>query len=73
MNRLERLEVKEHRRKKMELSLIEKTRQTRIKVALKELPKYKKLINTYISIHGGREEKRNKRFVYFIVDADLLN
>lgn len=53
MNRLERLEVKEHRRKKMELSLIEKTRQTRIKVALKELPKYKKLINTYISINGG--------------------
>jgi len=57
----------------MELQLIEKTRQTRIKVSIKNLSVYKKLIDSYISRFGGYEEKRNKRFVYFIVEADLMN
>ena len=57
----------------MELHLIENTRHTRIKVPLNQLSVYKKLIDSFIFRYGGREEKRNKRFVYYIVEADLLN
>lgn len=56
----------------MELTLIEKTNQTRIKVSLKKLPKYECIINTYIRVHGGREERRTTRYVYFIINADII-
>jgi len=56
----------------MELTLIEKTNQTRIKVSLKKLPKYERIINTYIRVHGGREERRTTRYVYFIINADII-
>ncbi len=57
----------------MELQLIEKTRKTRIKVPLKQLSVYKKLIDSYIALYGGKEEKRSSKYVYYIIEADLLN
>ncbi len=56
----------------MELTLIEKTNQTRIKVSLKKLPQYERIIKAYIQTHGGREERRTTRYVYFIIDADVI-
>jgi hypothetical protein len=56
----------------MELTLIEKTNQTRIKVSLKKLPLYERIIKAYIQAHGGREERRTTRYVYFIIDADVI-
>ena len=57
----------------MELQLIQETRHTRIKCPLKEYPAFKRLIASYIALYGGREEKRSSRFIYFVVEADLLN
>lgn len=56
----------------MELTLIENTNQTRIKVSLKKLPQYERIIRAYIQAHGGREERRTTRYVYFIIDADVI-
>lgn len=56
----------------MELTLIEKTNQTRIKVSLKKLLQYERIIRAYIQMHGGREERRTTRYVYFIIDADII-
>ena len=56
----------------MELTLIEKTNQTRIKVSLKKLPQYERIIRAYIQAHGGREERRTTRYAYFIIDADVI-
>lgn len=56
----------------MEMTLIEKTGQTRIKVSLKKLPQYERIIKAYIQMHGGREERRTTKYAYFIVNADLL-
>lgn len=56
----------------MELTLIENTNQTRIKVSLKKLPQYERIIKAYIAAHGGREESRTTRYVYFIVDANII-
>ena len=56
----------------MEMTLIEKTNQTRIKVSLKKLPVYERIIQAYIHAHGGREERRTARYVYFIVDANII-
>lgn len=57
----------------MEMTLIEKTGQTRIKCCLKAYPKYAAVIDGYIALHGGRKERETTRYVYYIVDADLLN
>ena len=57
----------------MELTLIEKTNQTRIKVSLKKLPKYERIINAYIAAHGGCEERRTRRYIYFIICANILS
>ena len=57
----------------MELQLIEKENKTRIKCALKEYKMMKKYIDAQITLNGGYEEKRNSRYVYFIVNADLMN
>lgn len=57
----------------MELKLIESNRHTQIKVPVNQLSVYKKLILSYIALHGGRETKRNSRFIYFEIDADLMN
>lgn len=56
----------------VELTLIENTNQTRIKVSLKKLPQYERIIKAYIAAHGGREERRTTRYVYFIVDANII-
>lgn len=56
----------------MEMTLIEKTGQTRIKVSMKKLPQYERIIKAYILMHGGREERRTTKYAYFIVNADLL-
>jgi len=56
----------------MEMTLVEKTNQTRIKVSLKKLPLYERIIKSYIRAHGGREERRTTRYVYFLVDANLF-
>lgn len=48
----------------MELTLIEKTGQTRIKVSLKKLPKYARIIGAYIQAHGGYEERRTAKNAY---------
>lgn len=57
----------------MELSLIEKTQHTRIKVPVNRLPAFKNLIASYIALYGGREIKRSSKFIYFEIDADLLS
>ncbi len=53
--------------------MIEKTGQTRIKCCLKAYPKYAAVIDGYIALYGGRKERETTRYVYYIVDADLLN
>ena len=57
----------------MEMTLIEKTGQTRIKVGRKAYDKCESVIASYIAVHGGRKEKESSRYLYFIIDADLLN
>ena len=56
----------------MELELIGE-KETRIKCPLKNYTKMKTLINSYLHLYGGKEEKKNSRYIYFIVHADLLN
>ena len=56
----------------VDMTLIEKTNQTRIKVSIKKLPQYERIIKAYIQVHGGREERRTTRYVYFLVDANLF-
>ena len=53
----------------MELSLIEKTGQTRIKISTAEWndSHIRKLFQ------GLEPQKKNSRYIYFIVDGDLLN
>ncbi len=57
----------------MEMRMIEKTGQTEIKVSVKNYPKYADTICAYITLHGGRKVSENSRFIYFEVNADLLN
>jgi hypothetical protein len=57
----------------MEMTLIEKTGQTRIKCSIKAYPRYAAVIDGYITLHGGRKERETSRYVYYIVDADLMN
>ena len=56
----------------MEMTLIENTNQTRIKVSLKKLPQYDRIIKAYLAAHGGREERRTTRYVYYIIDANII-
>ena len=56
----------------MVMTLIEGKNQTRIKVSLKKLPQYEQIIKAYIAAHGGREERRTTRYVYFIIDANII-
>lgn len=57
----------------MEMTLIEKTGQTRIKCALRAYPMYAAIIDSYIALHGGRKERETLRYVYYLIDADLLS
>lgn len=54
----------------MELSLIEKTRQTRIKISTAEWKRNSWLRKTF---EGLKPENQNSRYIYFVVDGDLLN
>lgn len=56
----------------MELELMGKD-ETRIKCTLKNYHENKTLIDSYIRLYGGEEESRNRRYIYFIIHADLLN
>ena len=58
----------------MEMTLIEKAGQTRtrIKCGVKDYPRYESTIMAYIAMYGGKQERRNARNIYFIVNADLL-
>lgn len=56
----------------MEMELMGKD-ETRIKCTLKSYHKYRTVIDSYIRLYGGEEESRNRRFIYFIIHADLLN
>lgn len=57
----------------MELSIIERSGHTKIKVPVKQYAAFKSMIQAYITLHGGQETKRNSKFVYFEIYADLLN
>ena len=57
----------------MEMRLMEKTGHTEIKCSVKNYPRYAPIIESYIALHGGRKQSENSRFIYFEVDADLLN
>lgn len=57
----------------MELQLIEEENKTRIKCRIKDYKEMKEYIDALIALHGGKEEKRNSRYVYIVIDADLLN
>lgn len=56
----------------MELALIEKEGRTRIKVSKSQYPKYASVIDGYMLLYGGRKERESSRYMYFIIDADLL-
>lgn len=56
----------------MELTLIEKTGQTRIRCSVKDYSRYESTIMACIAVYGGKQERRNARNFYFIVNADLL-
>lgn len=56
----------------MEMTLIENTNQTRIKVSLKKFSQYERIIKAYMAAHGGREERRTTRYVYYIIDANII-
>ena len=57
----------------MEYRLIFETGHTEIKVSINKYPLWKRLIDAKIAKHGGRETRRSTRYIYFEVDADLLN
>ena len=59
----------------MKMTLFEENgiARTRIKVSKKHLDTYKKIIGSYIAKYGGDFEKQSSRFVYYIVNADLIN
>ena len=56
----------------MELTLIEKERRTRIKVSRAQYPKYASIIDGYMLLYGGRKERESSRYVYFIIDAEVM-
>lgn len=56
----------------MELMLIEKENKTRIKVSKAQYPKYASVIDGYMLLYGGRKERESSRYVYFIIDADVM-
>lgn len=56
----------------MELTLIENEGRTRIKVSKSQYPKYASVINGYMLLYGGRKERESSRYVYFIIDADVM-
>jgi len=57
----------------MEMLLMNGTTHTQIKVRIKEYPHYEGMIQAYILLHGGGEIRRSSTFIYFEIDADLLN
>ena len=57
----------------MDMTLIEKTGQTRIRCDRKAYPHYAAMIAGYIALYGGRRERESTRYIYFIVDADIIN
>ena len=57
----------------MRMVLIESNRHTKIVVTLKSYPAYKTYINTLIALYGGKEIKRNSRYVHIEIFEDLLN
>jgi hypothetical protein len=57
----------------VELSIIEKSKHTKIKVPAKKYSAFRNMIQTYITVYGGHEIKRNSKFMYFEIYADLLN
>lgn len=56
----------------MDLTLMD-NRKTIIKVTKKQFPYYEKIIKSYIILYGGKLEKENSRYIYYIINADLLN
>ncbi len=56
----------------MELMLIENESKTRIKVSKAQYPKYASVIDGYMLLYGGRKECESIRFVYFIIDANVM-
>lgn len=56
----------------MDLTLMDNGK-TRIKVSKKNFRYYEKTIKSYIALYGGKLEKENSRYIYYIVNADLLN
>ena len=57
----------------MELTLIEKTGQTRIKVSKAKYTQYESVIQGYCVLYGGRKERETARYIYYIIDADILS
>lgn len=57
----------------MELMLIEKENKTRIKVSKTQYPKYASVIDGYMLLYGGRKERETARYIYYIIDADILS
>jgi hypothetical protein len=56
----------------MELTLIENEGRTRIKVSRAKYPIYASIIDGYILLYGGRKERESSRYVYYIIDADVM-
>lgn len=56
----------------MELTLIENEGRTRIKVSRAQYPKYASVIDGYMLLYGGRKERESSRYVYFIINADVM-
>ena len=56
----------------MELMLIEKGNKIRIKVSKAQYPKYASIIDGYMLLYGGRKERESSRYVYFIIDANVM-
>ena len=57
----------------MVMRLVEKINHTTLKVSLAELPSCKDIIAAYLALYGGCEMKRSSRFVYYEINANLLN
>ena len=60
------------RGRKMYMSLNDKG-ETVIRVSKGNYPAYRRLIERYISLYGGKKLKENRVNLYFLIYADLLN
>ncbi len=57
----------------MQMTLLEKSRHTKIVCTLKEYAGFATYIDALILVYGGQKIKRNSRYIHFEIFDDVLN